>query len=82
MAPGIASAAGGIAVPASVPHMQPMMPYQVPPSKPAIPTLRPSYAKPNGYATIVGAPQTAVPPAVSACSKPLMSIVGREREKV
>ncbi|XLR47672.1 hypothetical protein S83_032332 [Arachis hypogaea] len=67
MAPGIASAAGGIAVPASVPHMQPMMPYQVPPSKPAIPTLRPSYAKPNGYATIVGAPQTAVPPAGGSC---------------
>ncbi|XP_015957067.1 RNA-binding motif protein 25 isoform X1 [Arachis duranensis] len=63
MAPGVASAAGGVAVPVSVPHMQPMMSYQVPPGQPAIPTLRPPYAMPNGYAAIPGAPQTAVPPA-------------------
>ncbi|KAL1349398.1 hypothetical protein HN51_025894 [Arachis hypogaea] len=66
MAPSIASAAGGVVVPASVPHMHPMMAYQVPPSQPAIPTLRPPYAMPNGYAAIPGAPQTAVPPAAIA----------------
>ncbi|RYR65079.1 hypothetical protein Ahy_A03g011072 isoform I [Arachis hypogaea] len=63
MAPGVASSAGGVAVPVSVPHMQPMMSYQVPPGQPAIPTLRPPYAMPNGYAAIPGAPQTGVPPA-------------------
>ncbi|MED6143664.1 hypothetical protein PIB30_007964 [Stylosanthes scabra] len=63
MAPGVATAAGGVAVPVSVPQMQPMMSYQVPPGQPAIPTLRPPYVMSNGYAAIPGAPQAAVPPA-------------------
>ncbi|RYR48917.1 hypothetical protein Ahy_A07g035025 [Arachis hypogaea] len=58
MTPGVASAAGGVGVPASVLYMQPMMSYQVPPSKHAIL---------NGYAAIAGAPQTAVPPAGGFC---------------
>ncbi|XLU18720.1 hypothetical protein S245_054786, partial [Arachis hypogaea] len=52
MAPGVAFAVGGVAVSLFVPHMQPMMSYLVPPGQPTIPTLRPPYAMPNGYAAI------------------------------
>ncbi|RYR01828.1 hypothetical protein Ahy_B06g080692 isoform A [Arachis hypogaea] len=67
MAPGVAFAVGGVAVSLFVPHMQPMMSYLVPPGQPTIPTLRPPYAMPNGYAAIPGAPQTAVPPIGGFC---------------
>ncbi|KAL4344536.1 hypothetical protein AHAS_Ahas11G0188200 [Arachis hypogaea] len=54
MARRVPFAAGAVVVSAAVPHMQPMMSYQVPPGKPAIL---------NGYAAIAGSPQMAVPPA-------------------
>ncbi|QHO11987.1 Cation/calcium exchanger [Arachis hypogaea] len=46
MAPVVASAAGGVAVPASVLHMQPMMSYQAPPtsSPPSLPSAPASTA--------------------------------------
>ncbi|XP_016195429.1 U1 small nuclear ribonucleoprotein C-like [Arachis ipaensis] len=67
LAPGVASATGGIAVLEFVLHMQPMMSYQVPLSHPAIPTQGPPYAMPNCYVAILGTPQTAVPPAGGFC---------------